>query len=165
MGGCRTRISIFSGCYPLTAEARFYTKRAATEAVMKHIGHTFIALLTAFFAAHAHAQTSDLQIAFTTPVNGAVLQSPITLNVIAAESSNTIVTAEFFANGQSLGVVGNNVVFPVTPLRRTSRVRSVSSTRKSSSAYTPTHCRITGLDIALLASATGYLHADRQSHG
>ncbi len=79
---------------------------------MKHIGHSFIALLIALFA--AHAQASDLATAFTSPTNGAVFPSPEYLTVTATESSNTIVSAEFFANGQSIGVVGN-YVFPVTP--------------------------------------------------
>jgi len=81
---------------------------------MKHIGYSFIALLAALVA--ARAQTSDLQIAFTNPLNGAVFHPPINLNVLAAESSNTIVTAEFFANGESLGVVGNYTPITTVPM-------------------------------------------------
>ena len=67
---------------------------------MKHIGYSLIALLTAVAA--ARAQTSDLAISFNYPTNGAVFQSPAYLGVSATESSNTIITAEFFANGQTV---------------------------------------------------------------
>jgi hypothetical protein len=73
---------------------------------MNRIIHLSIALL-AFLAMHAHAQTSDLAIAFGYPTNGAAFLSPAYLGVTATESSNTIVSAEFFANGQSIGVVNN----------------------------------------------------------
>ena len=81
---------------------------------MKYIGYSFIALLTALVA--ARAQTSDLAIAFNYPTNGAAFQVPAYLRVTATESSNTILTAEFFANGQSIGVVGNNVPVPGVPI-------------------------------------------------
>jgi hypothetical protein len=77
---------------------------------MKHISYLFIALSTAFLA--ARAQGSDLTISFAYPTNGAVFQSPNYLQVTATESSNTIVSAEFFANGESIGVVSNNSAFP-----------------------------------------------------
>jgi len=81
---------------------------------MKHIGHSFIALLAAIVV--ARAQTSDLAIVFNNPTNGAALQSPVYLNATATESSNTILTAEFFVNGQSIGVVGNNISLPGTTI-------------------------------------------------
>ena len=77
---------------------------------MKRIGHSLIALLTALAA--ARAQTSDLFIGFDFPTNGAAFQAPTYLAVTSHESSNTIVSAEFFANGQSIGVANNNVSFP-----------------------------------------------------
>jgi hypothetical protein len=83
---------------------------------MKHIVRSFIALLAALVT--VHAQSSDLAIAFNYPTNGAAFQSPANLGVTATESSNTIVSAEFFANGQSIGVVGNNgtaINLPILP--------------------------------------------------
>jgi hypothetical protein len=81
---------------------------------VKHISYLFIAFLTAFLA--ARAQGSDLAISFSNPTNGAVFQSPTYLQVTATESSNTIVSAEFFANGESIGVVSNNISFPAAPV-------------------------------------------------
>lgn len=80
---------------------------------MKHIGCIFIALLTALTA--AFAQGSDLAISFAHPTDGAVFQSPTYLQVNCTESSNTILYAEFFANGQSIGVSSNTIAFPGTP--------------------------------------------------
>jgi len=83
---------------------------------MKHIGRLFIALLVALVT--ARAQASDLAIAFDYPIDGATFQSPSNLGVTAIESSNTILSAEFFANGQSIGIVGNNggpIIIPTYP--------------------------------------------------
>src|SRR4051794_23696350 len=80
---------------------------------MKYIRVSFIALLKGFVA--ARAQASDLAISFAYPTNGGVFQSPNYLQVIATESSNTIVSAEFFANGQSIGVATNDIFYLNTP--------------------------------------------------
>jgi len=79
---------------------------------MKHLGYIFIGLLTAFTAVGARA--SDLAVSFAHPTNGADFQSPTYLQVTATESSNTILYAEFFANGQSIGVSSNTIAFPGT---------------------------------------------------
>jgi hypothetical protein len=77
---------------------------------MKHISYSFIAIFTAFLT--ARAQGSDLAVGIDYLTNGAVIQTPTYLRVTATESSNTIVSAEFFANGESIGVVSNNISFP-----------------------------------------------------
>ena len=81
---------------------------------MKPISFLFIALLAALTT--ASAQTSDLAISFVHPTNGAAIQSPTYLQVNCTESSNTILYAEFFANGESLGVSSNTIAFPASPV-------------------------------------------------
>jgi len=81
---------------------------------MKPISFIFAALLAALTT--ASAQTSDLAISFVHPTNGAAIQSPNYLQVTCTESSNTILYAEFFANGESLGVSSNTIAFPASPI-------------------------------------------------
>lgn len=81
---------------------------------MKHIVCTLITFFTALTA--AFAQGSDLAISFGHPTNGEAFQSPNYLQVNCTESSNTILYAEFFANGQSIGVSSNTIAFPGTPI-------------------------------------------------
>jgi hypothetical protein len=75
---------------------------------MKSIVHFSIALLTAFAA--THVQASDLAISFISPTNGQIALSPLLLQTNPSESSNRVVSVEYFVDGQSVAVANNAVV-------------------------------------------------------
>jgi hypothetical protein len=79
---------------------------------MKSIVHFSIALLTVFIAAQVRAGTSDLSISFNYPTNGQTVVGPLFLQASAGESSNTVVSVEYFADGQSIGIGSNGIVYP-----------------------------------------------------
>lgn len=98
---------------------------------MQRILHFSIILLTMLVGAQAQAQTSDLTVSFLSLTNGEIIPAPLLLQVTLTESSNRVVSVEYFANGQSIGVTSNFMVFlpppktPASPLAQPASVATI----------------------------------------
>ncbi len=83
---------------------------------MQRILRFSIAVLMLLGAARGRAQTSDLTVSFTSPTNGQVVVASLLLQATPTESSNRVLTVEYFANGQSIGEGFGTLFYPPLPV-------------------------------------------------
>jgi hypothetical protein len=83
---------------------------------MQRVLHFSIVVLILLAASRGRAQTSDLAVSFVSPTNGQTVVGPLILQAKATESSNRVLTVEYFAGGQSIGVAFGSILYPPAPV-------------------------------------------------
>lgn len=80
---------------------------------MKKASSLFLALLFVF-AARAQTPSNSLSISFVFPTDGEVVNAPLYLRVNTSDSNATVVSVQYFAGTNSIGIVSNSpVVYPL----------------------------------------------------
>src|SRR5579863_8560600 len=77
---------------------------------------SFLLVLAALVVSPAHAQSNNLSIIFLYPTNGEVVNAPLFLRVATGDSNATVVSVQYFAGTNSIGIVSNYpIAYPLIP--------------------------------------------------